>query len=125
MKLELRLGKHITHSVVGVEHNGCAINRDSECLQLATRREICWVDRNEAVHERIRLSCYFGTGRVVGIHIYKSTSRVLNDQQVAQIIRMNPLIGASSQDTVERIHGRRETRADFDDAAVGSRFLRE
>src|SRR5262245_26186770 len=125
MELKLCRGKHITHSVVGVEHKGCAINRDFKCLQLPTCREICWVDGKEAVHERIWLSCYVGTGWVIGIHIHKSTSHVFNDEQVAQIVRMNPLITGPSQDTVERVHGRREIHADFDDTAVSTVFLCE
>ena len=107
------------------EHDRVAVDRDLERLQFA-QREISRIVRNESVNERIRISPKLPRDRTRGD---SRTADILDDQNVALVIRMDAFVTAAAEAAIERSQtlarsgGRIKIRAHLDNTADSTVFL--
>ena len=123
MQQELIVRQHVAVRMIRVhwhKDDRAAVDRDLERLQFALSQ----IDRtrgNEPVNERVRIPS----------EIHRRTADILDDQDVAPVIRMDAFVTAAAEAAIEcaqtgaRSGVRIKIGAHLDDTAVSTGFLRK
>ena len=102
-----------------------SIDRNLQRLQSPTSTEIKAVIRHKPIHKRIRIARRLHAVRIGWIDIHAGSADVFRNNQIAPIIRMDPLITTLAENSVKcPLHGGPRC-AQFHDAAHRTIFLSE
>src|SRR5262249_62295478 len=100
-----------------------AVDERLQRLELATREKIFRIVGDKPENEGVGITRHFRAVRIIWVDVNTRPARVLNQEQIPFIVRMNSLVARLAEHTVEGSHYRRPVGGDLDHAAAGPVLL--